>query len=52
MITWAVCQTIIAGQLDNGVHLILAMACDVAMVVGSVALFCDAIRSRLNKKED
>jgi len=45
MITWAICWTIVTGMLDSGVHLLIAMVIDMTIILGSVAMITDAIKT-------
>jgi hypothetical protein len=51
MLTWSVAWMVVSGQLDNGFHLFFAMIFDVAIICGTTAIICDAIKERKGNEQ-
>lgn len=49
MLTWAMAWMVVSEVVDNGFHLMAAMVFDVAIICGTTAIICDAIKESKKK---
>jgi hypothetical protein len=47
MITWAIAWMAVHEVFDNGFHLLFAMLADIAIICGTTAIICGAIKKKM-----